>query len=73
MINKELRFSLKAPLNPGDGEKQTYGCRANNPDICKNCYLDNICAFVSEDHICRAPSIKWKKYYVALKEGADND
>lgn len=48
MNEKNLRFSLKAPLNIGDTETQTYGCRANNPDICKNCYVDGICAFTTK-------------------------
>lgn len=68
MSEKSLRYSLKAPLNDGDTETQTYGCRANNPDICKNCYVEGICAFASEDNICKAPSSKWKKYYAQLKE-----
>ena len=42
MSNKGLKFSIKEPLNPGDSESQTYGCRANNPDICKNCYNMNM-------------------------------
>ena len=63
-----LRYSLKAPLNKGDTETQTYGCRANNPDICKNCYVEGICAFVTNDSICMAPSAKWKKYYYELKD-----
>ena len=67
MTEKELRFSLTAPLNEGDTEKQTYGCRANNPSICKNCYLDGVCAFATKDNICKAPSTKWKKYYRQLK------
>ena len=69
MSDKALRFSLKAPLNQGDTETQTYGCRANNPDICKNCYVEGVCAFVSDDKICKAPSAKWKKYYNELKDG----
>lgn len=68
MSEKELRFSLKAPLNEGDTEDQTYGCRANNPDICKNCYIPGVCAFTSNNKICRAPSAKWKKYFLQLKE-----
>lgn len=68
MNEKNLRFSLKAPLNIGDTETQTYGCRANNPDICKNCYVDGICAFTTENNICKAPSAKWKKYFLMLKE-----
>lgn len=72
MSDKTLRFSLKAPLNPDDSETQTYGCRANNPDICKNCYLDNVCAFASEDHICKAPSARWKKFYWILRDDKNN-
>ncbi len=68
MSEKNLRYSLNAPLNDGDTETQTYGCRANNPDICKNCYVDGLCAFTSDDSICKAPSAKWKKYYAQLKE-----
>jgi len=69
MIEKNLHFPLNAPINAGDTATQTYGCRANNPDICKNCYVDNICAFTSQDKICKAPSAKWRKYYLQLKEG----
>lgn len=69
MSEKLLKFSLDAPLNKGDTESQTYGCRANNPDICKNCYIEGVCAFASSDHICKTPSAKWKKYYEKLKEG----
>lgn len=72
MNEKDLHYSLKAPLNNGDTETQTYGCRANNPDICKNCYIEGVCAFTTEDRICKAPSIKWKKYYAQLKERADD-
>ena len=68
-----LHFSLSAPLNPADTEYQTFGCRANNPDICKNCYVENICAFVANDSICKAPSSKWKKYYLKLKGDSAND
>ena len=68
MIEKNLRFSLKAPLNAGDTETQTYGCRANDPGICKNCYVEGVCAFTSSDNVCKAPSSRWKKYYSQLKE-----
>ena len=68
MNEKSLRFSLSDPLNEEDTEIQTYGCRANNPDICKFCYVENKCAFVTKDHICLKPSAKWSKYYKQLKE-----
>ena len=49
MSTKELKVSFNAPLNELDTEVQTYGCRANNPDICANNSITNICAFTSED------------------------
>ena len=68
MSEKEIRFSFNAPLNDLDTDNQTFGCRANNPDICANCYAPKICAFVNEDHICRKPSRAWKKQYYFLSE-----
>lgn len=65
---KELCIPLRTPLNPQDTEKETYGCRQNNPDICGYCYLEGVCAFVTKDCVCRHPSVKWKKVYKELKE-----
>ena len=64
----EIKFAFDAPLNDLDSEYQTFGCRANNPNICANCYLPNICAFSSDDGICKKPSRAWKKQYAKLKE-----
>ena len=36
MNKKTLKIPFNAPLNEKDTELQTYGCRANNPDICAN-------------------------------------
>ena len=63
MDEKDLRISFSAPLNVLDTDGQTYGCRANNPDIC---------AFTSSDCICHRPSRAWKKQYNKLKEGGVN-
>lgn len=68
MIKDRLKIPFNAPLNKEDTEYQTYGCRANNPDICANCYLPDVCAFASEDGICKKPSRAWKKQYAKLKE-----
>jgi len=65
-FDKSLIIPFDAPLNKEDTESQTYGCRQLNPDICKNCYINNICAFVSKDKICKRPSLKWKKQYKYL-------
>ena len=68
---KELCIPIRAKLNAADTEKQTYGCRQSNPDICGYCYIEGVCAFSSKDCICRHPSTKWKKIYKELREAAD--
>ena len=68
-MKKELKAAFRAPLNQFDTEEQTYGCRANNPDICKYNGISEICAFEREDNICKNPSKAWKKQYLKLKEG----
>lgn len=73
MSMKDLKVPFNAPLNELDTEKQTYGCRANNPDICANNLITNICAFTSEDCICRKPSRAWKKQYHKLSGGRTNE
>lgn len=72
-FNKELRIKFSAPLNYLDTEAQTLGCRANNPDICANAYLEGVCAFVTQDGICRKPSAAWKRQYKKLREASKND
>lgn len=67
MTEKDLKIPFSAPLNIGDTETTTYGCRANNANICKNNGIENICAFDSTDHICKKPSRAWKKKYTSLK------
>ena len=69
---KDIHIKFSAPLRKGDTESQTYGCRANNPSICKYAYLEGICAFVSKDGLCKNPSKAWKKQYEKLK-GEAND
>ena len=73
MTKKEFKVPFSAPLNELDTEVQTYGCRANNADICANNFMQGICAFASDDCICRTPSRAWKKQYIKLKEGEAND
>lgn len=63
-----LKVAFSAPLNEGDSEEQTYGCRQNNPNICGSNGIEGICAFVSEDGICKHPSKAWKKQYQKLKD-----
>ena len=66
MNEKKIKIPFNAALNPQDTEDQTYGCRANNPNICSSAYLPKVCAFVRDDCICKKPSAKWKKQFIKL-------
>lgn len=65
-MKRRLKIPFNSPLNEGDSETQTYGCRANNPDICSSNMLEGICAFNSKDCICKRPSRAWKKKFIQL-------
>ena len=67
-MDKSLEIPFNAPVNKLDTEVQTYGCRANNPNICAYNSMEGVCAFVTNDNICRKPSRAWKKQYLKLKE-----
>ena len=72
MTEKKNKIPFKAPLHELDNERQTFGCRANNPDICAYNSLPGVCAFSSADGICKKPSRAWKKQYLLLKEAEQN-
>ena len=62
------RFHL--PLQNGDTENETVGCRHTNPDACAKHSLRWICAFVCVDGICREPAQSWRRQYRTLKGNA---
>ena len=68
-IKKVVPFN--APINIGDTETQTWGCRQSSPEICRNNSTPELCAFVTEDCICYKPSRAWRKQYNKLK-GSDD-
>ena len=68
MDKKKLHIDFNEKLNKLDTENQTFGCRQKNPDICSSNGIENICAFVSEDGICKKPSRAWKKQFQKLKD-----
>ncbi len=53
MNKKDLSIPFNVLLHSQDTELQAYVCRANNPDICGNNGLPNVCAFSSEDCFCK--------------------
>ena len=63
-----FKVPFNSPLNKDDTETQTYGCRQNNPNICGNNGLSDVCAFCRPDHICKKPSRAWKNKYRELKK-----
>lgn len=63
---KKMQIDFSAPINEGDTESTTWGCRHTNPDICGNNSIPGICAFVTDDCICRKPSRAWRKKYKQL-------
>lgn len=67
MNTRELMTS-KNELHKIDTETQTYGCRHTNPDICSNNSIPGLCAFTSDDCICKKPPRSWKKIYEGLKK-----
>jgi len=55
-----------SPLQQGDTETMTFGCRHTNPDICCNNSLPGICAFVRKDGMCHCPPKSWPRQYQKL-------
>ncbi len=67
-MNKKDLMVAKNSLNKLDSEEKTFGCRHTNPDICSNNSLPGVCAFTSDDCICKRPPRSWKKLYEELKK-----
>lgn len=68
MPKNPLKVPFGDPLNERDTETETQGCRHTNPDICNANSMENVCAFVRPDGICRKPSLSWKKQFNKLKQ-----
>ena len=68
MKNKKNLMVAKSELNKLDTEEKTFGCRHTNPDICSNNSLTGICAFTSDDCICKRPPRSWKKLFEELNK-----
>ena len=72
-MNKKLKTPFDAPLHELDSETQTYGCRHKNPEICGSNSLLDICAFTTDDCICRKPLRAWKRQYELLNGNISNN
>jgi hypothetical protein len=63
---EEQAERFHAPLQPGDTEAKTVGCRHTNPDICGKNGMD-VCAFVRADGVCHAPPRSWSAQFLRLR------
>ena len=63
---KKNRYNFNDPLNAGDTENQSLGCRAFQPDYCSD-YGSDGCALTNESGFCKCPRKSWKKQYFKLK------
>ena len=52
-----------APVQPGESESRTVGCRYKRSRDCPKNRMRNVCAFVREDGICLAPPVTWKRHW----------
>ena len=66
MTTNHIHIPYRAPLNSGDTENQTYGCRATSPNICKNHGMAG-CAYVNQTGIWMMPPRGWNKHFKELK------
>lgn len=59
--------TFNAPLQSGDSETQTVGCRHTNPGICAKHSVPGKCAFTSKDNVCLTPPASWPKKFKKLQ------
>jgi hypothetical protein len=68
---KANRYHL--PLQPGETESQTVGCRHSHPDVCSKHSLETVCAFARADEMCLAPAASWAKRFRKLSTEAKGE
>jgi hypothetical protein len=70
-MNLFLVIEKNAPLHPQDSPHQTYRCRHQNPDNYGSNSMENVCAFVTANNICKKPPTTWAMQYKNLLMLAD--
>jgi hypothetical protein len=66
-LKMQKSVGLHAPLNEGDTETETIGCRRDQPGFCMKNSLESVCAFARADNVCKAPPTSWPKQFLKLK------
>jgi len=67
-MDKPLLIDRYAVLKSQDSPYQTDECRHYSPYICKDNGMENICAFVKADNICKKSPRSWTKQYEKLSK-----
>jgi hypothetical protein len=67
--NAKNRFHV--PLEPGDTETQTVGCRHTNAANCGKNSMEGVCAFARRDRMCLLPPMSWPKQFEKLRTGPE--
>lgn len=62
----DIKYSFHDPLNAGDTQEKTIGCRHANPNICSKYWRTDVCAYAKKDRICLSPPASWKKQFLKL-------
>jgi hypothetical protein len=62
----EQLLHARDPLQPGDREDRTVGCRQSQPACCGRNSNPAVCAFARADGFCLAPPTSWKRKFTAL-------
>lgn len=69
---ERMNSNRNRPLQKGETEEKTLGCRYSRPDICAKHSLPEVCAFVTKDGVCYEPPNSWNKLYKKLSANMEN-
>lgn len=72
MVALNLR-QFDPPVQPGETETQTIGCRHGNRLNCGRNGLPSVCGLVRKDGLCLAPPATWKMYYRGLAAAREEE
>jgi len=63
MTRLHLHVRTFDPIQPGETETKTVGCRHGNALNCGRNGIDKVCALVRADGMCLEPPSSWVRFY----------
>jgi hypothetical protein len=73
MTRLHMRLRQFNPVQPGETESKTIGCRHGNRLNWGRNGIPNVCALVRGDGICLAPPSSWTSYYRKLVNAREEE